>query len=56
MSSTTLGGPNGKGHAPWVGATINYTPGNAEYTPAAQKTGTIDVNMTARGILKDMFW
>ena len=36
-------GPNGKGHEPWVGATINYTPGNAEYTPAAQKTGTIDV-------------
>lgn len=36
-------GPNGKGHAPWVGATINYTPGNAEYTPAAQKTGTIDI-------------
>ena len=36
-------GPSGKGHAPWVGATINYTPGNTEYTPAAQKTGTIDV-------------
>lgn len=36
-------GPNGKGHAPWVGATINYTPGNTEYAPAAQKTGTIDV-------------
>lgn len=36
-------GPNSKGHAPWVGATINYTPGNAEYTPAAQKTGTIDI-------------
>ncbi len=30
-------GPNGKGHAPWVGATINYTPGNTEYAPAAQK-------------------
>lgn len=36
-------GPGGKGHAPWVGATINYTPGNTEYAPAAQKTGTIDV-------------
>lgn len=36
-------GPNGKGHAPWVGATINYTPGNAEYTPAAQKTGSVDL-------------
>ena len=36
-------GPNGKGHAPWVGSTINYTPGNTEYAPAAQKTGTIDV-------------
>ena len=36
-------GPNGKNHAPWTGATINYTPGNAEYTVAAQKTGTIDV-------------
>ena len=36
-------GPNGKGHAPWVGATINYTPGNTEYAPAAQKTGTIDI-------------
>ena len=36
-------GPNGKGHAPWIGATINYTPGNTEYAPAAQKTGTIDV-------------
>ena len=36
-------GPSGKGHAPWVGATINYTPGNTEYAPAAQKTGTIDV-------------
>ena len=28
-------GSNGKGHAPWVGATINYTPGNTEYAPAA---------------------
>ena len=36
-------GPNGKGHAPWVGATINYTPGNVEYTPAAQKTGSVDL-------------
>ncbi len=36
-------GPNGKGHAPWIGATINYTPGNAEYTPAAQKTGSVDL-------------
>ena len=36
-------GPNGKGHAPWIGATINYTPGNTEYAPAAQKTGTIDI-------------
>ena len=36
-------GPGGKNHAPWVGATLNYTPGNTEYTPAAQKTGTIDV-------------
>lgn len=36
-------GPSGKGHAPWVGATINYTPGNTEYAPAAQKAGTIDV-------------
>ncbi len=36
-------GPNGKGHAPWVGATINYTPGNAEYTPAAQKIGSVDL-------------
>ena len=36
-------GPNGKGHAPWVGATINYTPGNAEYTSAAQKTGSVDL-------------
>ncbi len=36
-------GPNGKGHAPWIGATINYTPGNIEHAPAAQKTGTIDV-------------
>ena len=36
-------GPNGKGHAPWVGATINYTPGNTEYAPAAQKTGSVDL-------------
>ena len=36
-------GTNGKGHAPWVGATINYTPGNVEYTPAAQKTGSVDL-------------
>ena len=36
-------GPGGKNHAPWVGATLNYTPGNTEYTPTAQKTGTIDV-------------
>ena len=36
-------GPNGKGHAPWVGGTINYTPGNTEYTPAAQKSGSVDL-------------
>lgn len=36
-------GPSGKGHAPWVGGTINYTPGNTEYTPAAQKSGSVDL-------------
>ena len=36
-------GPNGKGHAPWIGASINYTPGNTEYTPAAQKSGSVDL-------------
>ena len=36
-------GPNGKGHAPWIGATINYTPGNTEYAPAAQKTGSVEL-------------
>lgn len=36
-------GPNGKGHEPWVGATINYTPGNTEYAPAAQNTGSVDL-------------
>src|SRR5699024_4315460 len=36
-------GPGGKNHAPWIGTTINYTPGNTDYTASAQKTGTIDV-------------
>ncbi|WP_373165034.1 SpaA isopeptide-forming pilin-related protein [Agathobaculum sp. Marseille-P7918] len=36
-------GPSGKNHAPWIGSTLNYTPGNTEYTVSAQKTGTIDV-------------
>ena len=26
-----------------MGATINYTPGNTEYAPAAQKTGSVDL-------------
>ncbi len=36
-------GPSGKGHAPWIGSTINYTPGNTEYTPAVQKSGSVDL-------------
>lgn len=36
-------GPSGKNHAPWIGATINYTPGNTEYTPVAQKSGSVDL-------------
>ena len=36
-------GPDGKGHAPWVHAIITHTPGNTEYTVAAQKIGSIDV-------------
>lgn len=36
-------GPNGKGHAPWIGATINYTPGNTTYNPTAQKTGSVEL-------------
>ena len=36
-------GPGGKTLDRVLGATLNYTPGNTEYTPAAQKTGTIDV-------------
>lgn len=39
----TVWGPSGKNHAPWIGATINYTPGNTEYTPAAQKSGSVDL-------------
>ena len=29
--------------APWIGSTINYTPGNTEYTPAVQKSGSVDL-------------
>lgn len=39
----TVWGPNGKGHAPWVGSTINYTPGNIEYAPAAQRTDSVEL-------------
>lgn len=36
-------GPTGKGHAPWVGAEINYTPGNTTYNAANKQTGSINV-------------
>ena len=36
-------GPDGKGHAPWIGASITYSPGSTEYTPSAQKTGSVDL-------------
>lgn len=36
-------GPNGKGHAPWIGASLSYTPGNTEYTPSARKTGSVEL-------------
>lgn len=36
-------GPNGVGHAPWIGAEINYTPGNATYNAANKQTGSINV-------------
>lgn len=36
-------GSSGKGHAPWVGNTINYTPGSATYNAANAKTGSVDL-------------
>lgn len=42
-------GSNGKGHAPWVGNTINYTPGSATYNAANAKTGSVDL---PNGIVK----
>ena len=42
-------GSSGKGHAPWVGNTINYTPGSATYNAANAKTGSVDL---PNGIVK----
>ena len=42
-------GSRGKGHAPWVGNTINYTPGSATYNAANAKTGSVDL---PNGIVK----
>ena len=36
-------GSSGKGHAPWVGNTINYTPGSATYNAANAKTGSVNL-------------
>ncbi|MFQ7689819.1 MAG: hypothetical protein ACLRIO_07375, partial [Butyricicoccus sp.] len=42
-------GSSGKGHAPWVGNTINYTPGSATYNATNAKTGSVDL---PNGIVK----
>ena len=42
-------GSSGKGHAPWVGNAINYTPGSATYNAANAKTGSVDL---PNGIVK----
>ena len=37
-------GSNGKGHAPWVGCTILYSPNSTTYSGANSKIGTIDLS------------